>query len=223
MKSIRKLPILFILAILFIACDDNDEKALENGADFICNYNFNTERIFKNESGRYNLFSYRTERTGTYISSIEKKNTFVNDVDSTDMPQAKFGEYDYVEIKFLEKNKVDLIRKSYAADTDTTYNLVVNWVSHCEIVEGSKNQFDLGGDIKLKSLNTDSFDANQSILKKVTFAKSRYYDPGNSKSVYKTGYMDITCNKQEIAWNSKSSWKGEFVYADEIKELLKKK
>jgi len=223
MKSILKHSVLFILSILLIGCDDDSEKALENGADFMCNYNFKTERIFKYDAGRYNLFKYRTESTGTYISSVDKKNTFINDVDSTDMPQIKFGEYDYVEIKFLENNKVDLIRKSYYADTDTTYNLVINWVSHCEIIKGSKSQYDRGGDIKLKSLNTDSYDANQSILEKVTFTKSRYYDPNNSKSVFKTSNMDITCNKQEIAWNSKSSWKGEFVYADEIKELLNKK
>ena len=217
MKSISKLSFLLIISMLIWGCED-ESSADVNSPDVKISRDVESVKIFRFDSGRYLLTSNYNKRNGSFYSAFSDETSSTNSSDSTNLPDVNIGEYDYISIKFLDKGKVDLIRNYYTISKDTTFNMKLNWVTHCEIVAGSKALFDQGGDIKLKSLNTEAYDSSYSILNKMMYSKMLNFNPQKSKSVYKTNGLEITCNMQTITWKSKSTWKAEFFYDSELRE-----
>ena len=217
MKSISKLSFILMISMLIWGCEDKSTADV-NSPDVKVSRDVESVRIFRFDSGRYLLASNYNKRKGSFYSAFSDETSSTNSSDSTNLPDVNIGEYDYINIKFLDKGKVDLIRKYYTISKDTTFNIKLNWVTHCEILAGSKALFEQGGDIKLKSLNTEEYDSSYSILNKVMYSKKLNFNPEKSKSVHKTNGLEITCNKQTITWKSKSTWTAEFFYDPELRE-----
>ena len=137
------------------------------------------------------------------------------------MPDIEAGEYRNIEIDFIDNNHVNLKLTSFSVESDHDYNLKENWITKCEIVEGSKSVFYNNGDITLKCLNCDESDLSSSVLFKGIFSKMVNSDPEKSTSILKTSNYQIVCNKKEIFWKANYNYKGEFTLDPELKELYK--
>ena len=206
MVSKIKLYILVILTIAMVSCGNKTENPIEkssNNPDFKMDIVIESEEYFKFKGGKYYVYKSLGKSTGNMSSTISNEITKINDIDSTDLPDIEAGEYRNIEIDFID------------------YNLKENWITKCEIVEGSKSVFYNNGDITLKCLNCDEYDLSSSVLFKGIFSKMVNSDPEKSTSILKTSNYQIVCNKKEIFWKANYNYKGEFTLDPELKELYK--
>lgn len=205
-----------ILSMAMVGCgeDESDNNAsimFLGSSDIDYSYTYDNEKY---------VIDRQVEKTvGLMVSSLDETINFIADVDSTDLPDKSLGEFDYIELEFIGEKKVNLINRSYSVEEE--FNTAVNWIMHCEVIEGSKLNFDDGESIKLKVLNNDSLDASYSVYLKAFFVKSLHADPQSSTSKYKQFNNLIVCNKNEIIWNTRTLWFSNLLFDRELIELLR--
>ena len=219
-----KLYILVSLSISFASCNNKTENANNqsyHNPDFTINLVTENEEYFKYNASKYYVYKAVSKSTGNMSTSFNSEVSKINEIDSTDLPDVEAGEYKNIQIDFIDDKHVNLKITSFSVESDPAYNLKENWITKCEIVEGSKSNFDNNGDITLKCLNCDEYDLSYSVLLKGIFSKMVNSDPEKSTSILKTSNYQIVCNKKEIFWKAKFNYKGEFTLDPELKELYK--
>ena len=224
MVSKIKLYILVILTIAMVSCGNKTENPIEksyNNPDFKMDIVTESEEYFKFKGGKYYVYKNLEKSTGNMSSTISNEITKINRIDSTDLPDIEAGEYRNIGIEFIDDNHVNLKLSSFRVERDPDYNVKENWITKCEIVEGSKSIFYNNGNITLKCLNCDESDLSNSVLSKGILSKMVNSDPEKSTSIFKTSNYQIVCNKKEIFWKANYNYKGEFTLDPELKELYK--
>lgn len=205
-----------VISMAMVGCGD-DESVNNPSIMFLASSDVDYRYTYDNE--KYVIDRQVEKSLGLMVSSLDETMNFLTALDSTDIPDKSVGEFDYIEMEFTDEKKVKLINRSYSVDED--YNTAVNWIIHCEVVEGSKFNFDNGENIKLKVLNNDSLDASYSVYLKAIFVKSLHADAQTSSSKYNQFNNLIVCNKNEILWKSRTLWFAKFLFDRELIELLR--
>ena len=205
-----------VVSMAMVGCGD-DESVNNPSIMFLASSDVDYRYTYDNE--KYVIDRQVEKSRGLMVSSLDETINFLTSLDSTDIPDKSLGEFDYIEMEFTDEKKVNLINRSYSVDEE--YNTAVNWIAHCEVVEGSKFTFDNGENIKLKVLNNDSLDASYSVYLKAIFVKSLHADAQTSSSKYNQFNNLIVCNKNEILWKSRTLWFAKFLFDRELIELLR--
>jgi hypothetical protein len=208
-----KISIAFALSISLFGCEDDSDIKL--------NAEEESDRRYKSDGDSYYIYQQNSRLKGTITSTITGSVSNIDETDSTDLPEELFGEYDFINIEFIDENLINLTRSSYSIEVDPDYNLLEKWVSKCKIIEGSKSSFENGGTIKLEILNLEEENGSYSVLSKAVFSKILNCNPENSSIELSQNNIDLLCNKNEIIWKSKNKMIGELSYFPEYKEFLK--
>lgn len=204
-----------VLISSMTGCND-DESTRDSSiiffalSDIECRYNFDEDK--------YLLDSQVDKSFGLMASSLNSSIEYLNDIDSNDLPDKSIGEFEYMEMKFVDDRTVNLINRSYTVDDD--YNTSINWVLNCKVIGGSKLNFDKGENIELKLINQASRDSSYSVYLKACLAKSFHADPQKSKCIYDQFGDQIICNKNQISWKAKSIWISKSLFDSELIPVL---
>jgi hypothetical protein len=128
-----------------------------------------------------------------------------NSIDSTDLPNKEFGEYNKFEIISIDDKEVVLLNNIYSSEDG--YNTKTIWKFNCEITNGSLAAFNRGETIEVKSINDSEYDTALEALMKAIVAKSiERADPYQTSVKINTSNHVFLISKSNIYESSNSSF-----------------
>jgi hypothetical protein len=230
-KDMRYNFLFIVFIILIFGCIDRKNKRDENVKNqfsYKLTGNILVHEKFVFDDKNYQIKNGFTKMVGQLISFVDTNKIPVDEVDSSSLPNKLYGEYSFIEIKFINDSIVHLIRNSYSSiiNPRNEYNFEEKWITSCKVVAGSKSVFNNGGVIKLISLNIKESDSSYSALMKGTMLKTLKIDPDKLNVDIKTSEVDILCSKKEILFSKKIKLNILFndkKFRDKFYELLKRK
>lgn len=194
-------PAFLFILFLFISCSSDDNNGPTEELKMESNFEQKYEYSYMN--GVYSLNKMFDKTTG----SITRANGEVEDnssIDSTDLPNEEFGEYNNFEITSIDDNEVVLLNNIYSSEDG--YNTKTIWRFKCEITNGSLAAFNRGETIEVKSIDDSEYDTALEALMKAIVAKNiERADPYQTSVKINTSNHVFLINKSSIYENSNSS------------------
>lgn len=220
--------IFFLVAALLLGCSDNkkDINRLvkppeENVADMVLEMNVTSEDTYNFENNKYKMvkkyekgFGFKKE-----LYSEEKKCDTSNEINST-LPDKKKGEFDNIDLNFIDNNTLYLISTSYYIHDkfNTNWKLKIR----CNIIEGSRESYLNGETIKAKPIESRELDNINSVYTKAALTRDLFFNPYKSSFNYSSADETYSINKKRITYKGKSSISCKIKFDEGILAIIKK-